>query len=68
MALTLAQQLEALNAAIASGALLTRIGEHEVRYRNLDEMLRARQDVEQRIAAASAATAPSVTYAAYERD
>lgn len=67
MALTLAQQLEALNTAIASGALLTRIGEHEVRYRNLDEMLRARQDVEQRIAAATT-TAPSVTYAAYERD
>lgn len=66
--MTLAQQLDALNAAIASGVLETRIGEQELRYRNLDEMLRARQDLDQRIRATSAATPPDVTYAAYERD
>ena len=46
--------LQALDAAIASGELSVQVDGRRVQYRSIDELLRARSHVEQQITAATA--------------
>lgn len=46
------QDLDAVNTAIASGALTVKMGGREVTYRSLDELLKARATITSEIAAA----------------
>jgi hypothetical protein len=50
------QQLEAVEAAIASGELTVRFGDRTVTYRSMDELLQARAVIQEALAAESGTT------------
>ena len=49
MAIDPQQQLDALNAAIASGATELQMGQERIRYRSIDEMIRIANRLEKQI-------------------
>ena len=56
-------QLDAIEAAIASGELTVRFGDRTVTYRSMDELLRARAVVNDAVSAASGTTVDRFSFA-----
>jgi hypothetical protein len=56
-------QLDAVEAAIASGELTVRFGDRTVTYRSMDELLQARGVIKDSIAAESGAAADRFSFA-----
>lgn len=57
------QQLDAIEAAIASGELTVRFGDRTVTYRSMDELLRARAVVKESLSVASGTAVDRFSFA-----
>ncbi|MBL8220403.1 MAG: hypothetical protein JNL62_14315 [Bryobacterales bacterium] len=57
------QQLDAIEAAIASGELTVRFGDRTVTYRSMDELLRARAVVKDAVSVASGTAVDRFSFA-----
>ena len=60
------QQLEALESAIANGALELRIGDKTIRYQNMMDLMRARDLIKEQLDCGNAGVRTSVT--SFSRD
>ena len=61
-------QLDALEAAIASGTLIVHYGDKMVRYQTTADMIRARDLIRDQLAAASNATGSRASFATFVKD
>ncbi len=57
------QQLDAIEAAIASGELTVRFGDRTVTYRSMEELLQARAVIQEALAAESGTTKDRFSFA-----
>lgn len=57
------QQLDAIEAAIASGELTVRFGDRTVTYRSMDELLQARAVIRESISAAAGTSTDRFSFA-----
>ncbi len=57
------QQLDAVEAAIASGELIVRFGDRTVTYRSMEELLQARAVIQEALAAESGTTTDRFSFA-----
>ena len=61
-------QLDALEAAIASGTLEVRIGDKSVRYHSLDEMIKLRDVIRNQLNADAQTKTSRASFASFVRD
>ncbi len=61
-------QLDALEAAIASGTLEVRVGDKSVRYQTMAELIKARDLIRDQLATASSGSKSRASFASFVKD